>query len=301
MKQVAFKNVFTYRLSRDIAFNTEDVISGLNNHLFTPCGSQDMAKAGWTETFGDKLVYDANGFLLMTMRREEKILPSTVIKDELAEKIAVLEAEQGRRLKKTEKDSLKDEVLHSLLPRAFTRAKNTRLLIDLKKSLVYVDASCATKAENILALLRKSLGSLPVIPLTAKNPIELTLTDWLTRGFPKGYTPGDTAVLKAMLEDGGAIRCQKQDLETDEVRNHIDAGKVATSIALDWQNRASFRLDDDLSIKRLTFSDELNDQNDDIDREDHALRFDADFLLFTSELSCLITDLVEAIGGESDR
>lgn len=301
MKQVAFKNVFTYRLSRDIAFNTEDVISGLNNHLFTPCGSQDMAKAGWTETFGDKLVYDANGFLLMTMRREEKILPSTVIKDELAEKIAGLEAEQGRRLKKTEKDSLKDEVLHSLLPRAFTRAKNTRLLIDLKKSLVYVDASCATKAENILALLRKSLGSLPVIPLTAKNPIELTLTDWLTSGFPQGYTPGDTAVLKAMLEDGGAIRCQKQDLETDEVRNHIDAGKVATSIALDWQNRASFRLDDDLSIKRLTFSDELNDQNDDIDREDHALRFDADFLLFTSELSCLITELVEAIGGESDR
>ena len=64
---------------------------------------------------------------------------------------------------------------------------------------------------------------------------------------------------------------------------HIEAGKVATTVAINWQDRATFRLNDDMSIKALTFCDDLYDQNDDIDREDVAQRFDADFILFTSE------------------
>ncbi|WP_175527756.1 recombination-associated protein RdgC, partial [Salmonella enterica] len=51
----------------------------------------------------------------------------------------------------------------------------------------------------------------------------------------------------------------------------------------------------------LKFADELIDQNDDIDREDVAQRLDADFLLLTSELSCLVDALVSGLGGEAKR
>ncbi|SPW74198.1 exonuclease RdgC [Escherichia coli] len=78
-------------------------------------------------------------------------------------------------------------------------------------------------------------------------------------------------------------------------------GKVATTVAINWMERASFRVNDDMSIKALTFCDDLYDQNDDIDREDVAQRFDADFVLFTGELSALFNALVEAIGGEAER
>ncbi|KHN53963.1 recombination-associated protein RdgC [Pectobacterium fontis] len=306
-----FKNLMIYRLSRDSALSKDNVLSAdemekrLGAFAFTPCGSQDMMKTGWVSPMGshsDALTHVVNGQIVICARKEEKILPSPVIKQTLQAKIERLEAEQHRKLKKTEKDSLKDEVLHSLLPRAFSRFSQIWLWIDTVNGLIMVDAASAKKAEDTLALLRKTLGSLPVVPLTMENPIELTLTEWVRSGEPAaGFTLQDEAELKAILEDGGVIRCKKQDLVCDEIAVHIEAGKLVTKLALDWQERIQLVLSEDGSVKRLKFSDTLREQNDDIDREDFAQRFDADFILMTSELAALIANLIEALGGEAQR
>ncbi|MBS0968215.1 recombination-associated protein RdgC [Chimaeribacter arupi] len=300
-----FKNLMVYRLSREVTLSADEMEKQLSAFTFTPCGSQDMAKTGWVSPMGshsEDLTHSANGQILICARKEEKILPTPVVKQALEAKISKLEAEQHRKLKKTEKDSLKDEVLHTLLPRAFSRFNQTFLWIDTVNGLIMIDCASAKKAEDTLALLRKSLGSLPVVPLTLEKPIELTLTEWVRAGeLPAGFTLMEEAELKALLEDGGVIRCKKQDLVTDEIAVHIEAGKVVTKLALDWQERVQLLLADDGSLKRLKFADALRDQNDDIDRDDPAARFDADFILMTSELTALIANVVEALGGEAQR
>lgn len=301
-----FKNLLVYCLSREVSLSADEMEKQLSQFTFTPCGSQDMAKTGWVSPMGshggDALTHSHNGQILLCARQEQKILPSPVIKQELQAKIEQIESEQHRKLKKTEKDSLKDEVLHSLMPRAFSRFSQTFMWIDTVNGLIMVDAASAKKAEDMLALLRKSLGSLPVVPLTMESPIELTLTEWVRSGeTPAGFTLQDEAELKAILEEGGVIRCKKQALVSDEIATHIENGKLVTKLAVDWQERIAVVLADDGSIKRLKFSDVIREQNDDIDRDDFAQRFDADFILMTGELAALIQNLVEALGGEAQR
>ncbi|EFA1990710.1 recombination-associated protein RdgC, partial [Escherichia coli] len=149
-----WKNITIYKLSREA--DLTDLEDKKKMILFTPCGSQDMAKFGFVSPFGDNsevIAMHGNGFILVEAKRETKILPPPVIQRAIQEKIEKLEQEQARKLKKTEKDSLKDEVLHSLLPRAFSKFSVIQAIYDGSTKRIYINAS-ARQAEDMLALMR---------------------------------------------------------------------------------------------------------------------------------------------------
>lgn len=297
------KNLIVFRMSRDIDFSKLEEQAA--HFKFTPCGSQDMAKSGWISPMGDEfesLTHQTSGIILLCVKSEKKNIPSSLIKEKLDEKVTKLETEQKRKLKRTEVASLKDEILQTLLPVTLPKTTRTFIWADTQAGLIIVDAASARRAEDVTALLRKTIGALPLVPLTMEKPIELTVTEWVRSGnLPAGLTLGTDATLKAILEDGGTVTARNQDLICDEIANHIEAGKVVVKVALGWQERISFVLKDDFTIGRVRFSETLKEQNDDIDREDFAQRFDADFVLYSGELMSVINTLITGLGGEAER
>lgn len=136
-----FKNAIIYRLTKNIDFG--EIESKLKECQFTPCEPSEISRFGWTaplETDGN-LAYFADNKVLLMAKREEKILPVDVINRELNIRIAALEEKEQRKLKKTERLSLRDDVVASLISQAFSKFKFTALFIDLKTNLIYVDAA----------------------------------------------------------------------------------------------------------------------------------------------------------------
>ncbi|SQH75822.1 DNA-binding protein, non-specific [Shewanella benthica] len=296
-----FKNLTVYRFNKPFSVDTEALEKSLEDFTFSPCSSQDISKFGFSNALGKQgqtLVHSANNRHLICATKEEKILPSQVVKEALEDKVAQIEAEEDRKLAKKEKDALKDEIIITLLPRAFSRRSQIRALIIPEIEMILVDSSSAVKAEEFLALLRKAMGSLPIIPLSFKVPIESQLTDWVkTDSTPAPFEMQDEAEFKSDSDEGGIVRFKQQDLTEAEVLAHIEVGKQVHKLALHFGQSIAFLLQSDAGIKRLKFSEEFRAGNDEVGTEDPMARLDADFALMGSELIALMNSLVEALGG----
>ena len=296
-----FKNAMIYRLTKSLDWSEKTLSDALENNQYHSCNQSEMSKFGWsTPLKGSELLYFTVGKqILLLAQKEEKILPAHVIKRELDARVEKLEQAENRKLKKVDKQTLKDDVVATLLPRAFSKYQQTALWIDAENNLIYVDATSAKRAEEALALLRKSLGSLPVVPLTFANEPSLVMQEWVAKeSIPQWLVSLEEAELRDV--NNGVIRCKQQALDSDEILSLVNS-KYVTKLALEWEEHLSFVLNEDCSLKRLKFADQIREKNDDILKEDYAQRFDADFVLMTGILSKLTENLLHDFGGEKER
>jgi len=297
-----FKNLIVYRLSTPIDLTPDQLETRLEEFAFRPCNSQEQSKYGWAKPMGkhgSSLLHVTDGNIMLCARKEDKMLPASVIKEALDEKVEMIEQESARPVKKKEKDALKEEIIHTLLPRAFSRLGSTFAYVAPKQGLVIVDASSHNKAEDLLALLRKSIGSLAVLPVQSKTPIDQTMTQWLTeQDNIAPFTLLEEAELKSPLENGAVLRCKNQDLLSSEIQAHIENGMFVTKAALQYGDSMTFVLNEDMTIKRVKFTDVVAEQQEDQDKADKAACFDADFAIMAGEFEQFIPALIELLGGE---
>jgi len=265
----------------------------------------ELASFGWHPPLPggtQALVHAASGCLLLSARRQERLLPSAVIAEALDERVAELEEREVREIGRSERRRLREEILIDMLPRAFTRSRQIRAYLDRIAGWLVVDAASERAADELVSLLRETLGSLPVRPpRPERNPADL-MTSWVRQGkAPEGLALGDECELRDARDERAVVKCRGQDLVGEEIATHLQAGKQVVKLALDWRNSLSFVLQEDLSLKRLRFADALIEEAVEPDQEDEAARFDAELVMIALELRGLLGRLDNLFGIASDR
>jgi recombination associated protein RdgC len=300
-----FKNLSLLRFTEAFTLAAEQLEEKLQGGRFQPCGSLQPMSYGLVPPVGKEdapLVHAANGCFMLCAQREEKILPSSVVNEVLAERVAEIEERKGAPVRKKEREAIRDEIVHDLLPRAFSFTRRQYAYIDANAGWLVVDSSSAKKTEELASWLRRCLESLPVaLPAVNERPAAV-----MTRWLAEGAAPADILVeneceLRATDEEGAVVRCKKHDLAAPEIQNHLEAGKEVVKIAVSWNDRLSFVLDDALGVKRLRFLDLVQEQAADVEADGAAERFDADFAIMSGELAAFLPRLLELFGGENTQ
>ncbi|TWI60424.1 recombination associated protein RdgC [Pseudoduganella lurida] len=294
-----FKNLQIYRLPAPWAFAPEKLEEALRSQEFTPASSNEMLRQGWDSPRGNgSLVHVVNQQMLLLLGTEKKLLPSTVVNQVAKARALEMEEQQGFAPGKKAMKELKERVHDELLPRAFTIRSNVWTWIDPVNGWLVVDAASPSKADDVIKLLLKAVDRLPLESLRVQRSPVGVMTAWLQDDeAPAGFTVDMDTELRATGESKAAVRYVRHTLEPEEVRRHIAAGKQCTRLAMTWDSKISFVLTESLAIKSIKPLDVLK-ENDAVTRNDEE-RFDGDFMLMTGELSKLMADIVEALGGEA--
>ena len=202
-----FKNLRAYRLTSPFDLSAEQLESQLAGAGFTPCGKSQPLALGWVPPLGETaetLVHAAGGRMLLCMRREEKLLPATVVREQVADKIAEIEREEARKVYRKERLQLKDEVVQDCLPRAFTRSTRVFGYIDTRSNWLFVDAASAGRAEEFVGLLRECIGTLPLLLPQVNQSPAAAMTSWLVHSnLPDDFSLGSDCEMRDPGEDGG--------------------------------------------------------------------------------------------------
>lgn len=301
-----FRNLRVWRLSAPWSLAADALSTRLAQDAFSPCAPGQAETVGWEAPLQgedpDMLVHEVAGKLLLRARTQERILPGSAVNEILPDRLAAAEAKEGRRLRAAERRELAEGIRAELLPKALLRSLRQWLLIDPASGLIMIDTATAARGENLLTLLRGSLGNLGVRPLAFTQPLDGVLTAWVrSRDLPRGFELGGWCDLEHPQDTANKVRFRAQPLDEDDVVAALDRGLRVTALELLWEAGVDEPLrcvlSEDGAFRRLKLPTGEAAAGDD---ESAAARLDADLALLGLTLNQFFAALFPALGGVAE-
>lgn len=289
-----FKNVRLFHLAVSINSNPSFLAEKLAPLAFKPCLATMPQSAGWVSPIDVEeapLARGLNGCIMFCLQIEEKILPASVIAQAVKDKIKLIEARDGRKVRQKEKMNLKEEIVHTLLPRAFSKFSHVYAYVDTRSQWLVINSISPKKIELFLSMLNKSFGDC-IDDVEVVKPSSIT-TNWVkTNDYPDAFAIEKSCILQDPQQQNRIIRAQQQDLASSSIQTLIKEGCEIVQLALSWHDRLSFVLADDFAIRTIRLvDDDMAEINDEIETKEQ--KFDADLLMMTEMYSGMFTDLLK--------
>lgn len=297
-----FKNCFVYYLSSEFEHTQESLEELLNNHSFKKIGRQETDAFGWVSPLArghEQLAYYANGSFLLSMRKEQKVIPASMVKEALEERVIAIEEAEGRKVYGKEKATLKDDILSLLKPQALTKSNHTYGYIDTYHQLLVVNAGSGSAADAFVELLIETLGSLSAVRVMGEESPGAIMNQWLKDELPQDWELTGQYDLQDPKDDRVVKIKGEQELEL--VNELLDDGFWVQKLGFRYHDQFKAVLTSDLQLKSIKFDDELLKENDEIDAQDKLARLDADFVLMTQTMAQFIKELMQHFKVNTDK
>lgn len=293
-----FKNLMIFRVVPEWQANLAKAIEEAELKQFVECGASQAKSLGWVPPRAEQgaLIESVGGQWIMKVMVETKKVPASVLTKKTEARLKKIEQETGRRPKGKAAKEIKEELHRELLPQAFPKTDTVVVWLDPKSRLVSIDAGSASKADEITTLMVDTFDGFGLMMIQTNLSAATSMSGWLReREAPAGFTIDRDCQLKSQDEGKSAVTYAKHGLDIEEVRLHLEQGKLPTKLAMTWDERISFVLTDAMLVKKLHFGEVVFEKpkagGDD--------GFDANAAIATGELSKLIPDLIDALGGEA--
>lgn len=291
-----FKNAMLFRIESNWSASLAQIESGLDKARFVPCTASQEQAVGWVEPRAElhgALVESINEQLILKFMLESKVVPAAIVKRKIQEMAVQIEAATGRKPGRKEIKELKEDAVLALLPMAFSRESSVFVWIDRANHLLLIDTVNQKKADIIISALVDALDGLVIKQINTHISPAVAMAQWLMENeLLSNFSIDRECELKANDESGSVVRYSKHALDIEEIRQHINSGKMPTRLALIWNDRIAFTLTEGLLLKKIKFLEDVYAEKSDENS------FDADVVIFTSESINLIKNLLESLGGE---
>jgi recombination associated protein RdgC len=290
-----FKNCHIYQIPDGFSLSADEFAEKLEDRRFKPCARMADKTIGWVSPIHrnkEYLIHAAGGCVLFCMRKEQKMIPASAIKEALEEKITTMQDELGRKVYSKEKQTIKEDIVSMMLPNAFPRSSHVLAYIDTKNRLLIIDGSSSSQVDEFYELLLESIGSFGAMQFIAEENPAAIMSQWIFDGAPQDWLLSGEYLLKEP-KDERVAKFKDNDGENHYVAELLKDGYLINRLGIHFKSLMQATIQDDLQIKGIKFNHELLKENDELSGEDELVKFDADFVLMTAALADFIAAIQE--------
>lgn len=290
-----FKQAQLFKFNEKKSLDAQELEEQLSALPFAPCPAGLPISQGWISPSDEdsSLVYLVKDFLLICLQTEAKLLPTSIVRQKLNEKIKEIKLNQDRKISHKERNVLKQEIYRELLPQAFGVLYRDYALIDTKNNWLILDTNSPKNTDNFITFFKRSLSKIKITSPEIKQ-LSPILTKWLLDGNnPKTLNIEDTCVLQDPKQPERKIRIQKQDLAANCVQPLLKNNFEVSQIKMTWNEQITFVLKNDFTFQSLQYQDSVIEASKKDKTDTEEGNFKADFFIMSGLLTKMFQDFLK--------
>lgn len=286
-----FRNIISYKITQDIDLSDEVLEQALSDGLEKMRFIEPIKGCG-------KLYHRIEDYIYLAAEKEFIKIPSSAVNREFNQRVEKFEKDLARKLNKDERDNIKQDIVARLSAKAIKEYRYFRMIIDTKNNHILIDETSTKQAEDLLHLLRKCLGKLPVAPLAYAEDISVKVKYSLLGGGYEGKITFSKNNLKISGDDGELITLSNADNDID-VNDLLVRWRYVQTVKCEYKGEGEdiyFTLCKNGNLKSLKAFQTLDLEGNKQKEDD----FDADLIYMMGEYRGLFEALADIFGGEEE-